>query len=117
LLQLTTPEHGSNKDIEDYTPFPLSIEEDIFIDDIGNLSKALAYDMKGVNVEPVEQDLEGFIASQENLLDLLAIISRDWVEAIEEDNSYIKVFPNPRSSTPACKVSNPGRHVMIQEWG
>jgi hypothetical protein len=33
LLQLTAPKQGSNEDIEDHTPFPLSIEEDIFIDD------------------------------------------------------------------------------------
>jgi hypothetical protein len=72
----------------------LSIKEDVFIDDIGNLSTAPGYDMKGLNVEPVEQDLEGFIASHENLLDLSAIISRDWTEAIEDDNNYIKVFLN-----------------------
>jgi hypothetical protein len=37
LLQLIAPEQGSNEHIEDHTPFPLSIEEDILIDDIGNL--------------------------------------------------------------------------------
>jgi hypothetical protein len=54
-----------NKDIEDHTPFPLSTKEGIFINDIGNFSKAAACNMKGLNVELVEQDLEGFIASQE----------------------------------------------------
>jgi hypothetical protein len=78
LLQLTAPEQGSNEDIKDQTPFPLSIKEVIFNDDIGNSSKASAYDIKGLNVEPAREDLEGFIASQENVLDLLAIISRDW---------------------------------------
>jgi hypothetical protein len=71
--------------------------------------------MKGLNVEPAEQDLEGFIASHENLLDLSAIIIRDWREAVEEDNNYI--IQTQRSSAAACKVSNPRRHVMIQEWG
>jgi hypothetical protein len=37
LLQLPAPELGSNEDIEDHTPFPLSIEEDFFDDDIGDL--------------------------------------------------------------------------------
>jgi hypothetical protein len=69
--------------------------------------------MKDLNVEPSEQDLERFISSQENLLDLSAIINRDWIEAVEEDNTYIKVFSN----LIAYKVSNPERHVMIQEWG
>jgi hypothetical protein len=96
LLQLTAPEQGSDEDIEKHTPFPLSIKEDIFIYDIGNLSKASTCDMKGLNVKPAEQDLEGFIASQENLLDLSAIISRYWIEVVEEGNSYIKVFPNPK---------------------
>jgi hypothetical protein len=77
LLHLTAPEQDLNEDIEDRSPFPLSIEEDIFIDDNGNLSKAPTYDMKGLYVEPFEQDLKGFIASPENFLDLLAIISRD----------------------------------------
>jgi hypothetical protein len=40
LLQLTTLRIGSENEIEDPTPFPLSIEEDCFDDDIGNLSKA-----------------------------------------------------------------------------
>jgi hypothetical protein len=38
LLQLTTPGIGSENEIKDPTPFPLSIKEDCFNDDIGNLS-------------------------------------------------------------------------------
>jgi hypothetical protein len=38
LLQLTAPRIGSENKIEDPTQFPLSIEEDCFDDDIGNLS-------------------------------------------------------------------------------
>jgi hypothetical protein len=124
LLQLTAPKQGSNEDIEDHTPFPLSIEEDIFIDDIGNLSKAPPCDIKGLNVEHAEQDLEGFISSQENLLDLSAIISKDWIEAVEEDNNYIKVFPNPKiiccflqgfKSQKACYDPKVGVNILLMD--
>jgi hypothetical protein len=37
LLQLTTPGIGLENEIEDRTPFPLSIEEDCFNNDNGNL--------------------------------------------------------------------------------
>jgi hypothetical protein len=40
LLQLTIPGIGSKNEIEDPTPFFLSIEEDCFDDDIGKSSKA-----------------------------------------------------------------------------
>jgi hypothetical protein len=43
LLQLTTPEISSNS-----TPFPLSIKEDCFDYDIGNLSKAPTCNKKGL---------------------------------------------------------------------
>jgi hypothetical protein len=76
LLQLTAPGIGSENEIEGPTPFPLSIEEDCFDDDIGNSSKALACNLKGLKFEPVGQDLEEFKASKENLLKLFAIISR-----------------------------------------
>jgi hypothetical protein len=39
MLQLTAPGIGSRNKIKDPTPFPLSIEEDCFNDDIGNSSK------------------------------------------------------------------------------
>jgi hypothetical protein len=74
LLQLTASGIGSEKEIEDPTPFPLSIEEDCFDNDIGNSSKG-AYDLKGLKFEPAGQDLEEFMASKENLLELSAIIS------------------------------------------
>jgi hypothetical protein len=44
LLQITIPGMGSENKIEDPTPFPLSIEEDCFDNDIRNSSKAPAYD-------------------------------------------------------------------------
>jgi hypothetical protein len=78
LLQLTTPGIGSENEIEDPTPFPLSIEEDCFDNDIGNSSNAPACELKGLKFEPVGQDLEEFMASKENLLELSAIISRNW---------------------------------------
>jgi hypothetical protein len=89
LLQLTTPGIGSDDKIEHPTPFPLSIKEDCFDDDTGNFSKALACDLKGLKFEPAGQDLDEFIASKENLLELSAIISRKWSTTVEEDNSYI----------------------------
>jgi hypothetical protein len=48
LLKLTTPEISSNKEEDDPTPFPMSIEEDCFEYDIGNLSKAPTSDKKGL---------------------------------------------------------------------
>jgi hypothetical protein len=68
LLQLTGPEISSNKEEDDPTPFPLSIEEDCFEYDIGNLSKPPTYDKKGLFFEFAGQDPEEFIVSQENLL-------------------------------------------------
>jgi hypothetical protein len=57
------------------TPFPLSIKEDCFNNDIGNLSKAPTCDLKGLKFELAGEDLEGFMASRDNLLELFAIIS------------------------------------------
>jgi hypothetical protein len=77
LLQLTVPGIGSENKIEDPSPFPLSVEEDCFDNDIGNSSKAPAYNLKGLKFETVGQDLEEFMASKENLLELSTIISRN----------------------------------------
>jgi hypothetical protein len=95
--KLTAPGIGSKNKIEDPTPFPLSIEEDCFDSDIGSSSKALASDLKGLKFEPVGQDLEEFMASNENLLELFAIISRNWSTAIEKDDSYIRIYPNSKT--------------------
>jgi hypothetical protein len=100
LLQLTALGIGSENEIEDHTPFSLSIEEDCFNNDIGNSSKALACDLKGLKFEPARQDLEEFIASKENLLNLSAKISRNWSITVEEDNSYIRIYPD--SNTICC---------------
>jgi hypothetical protein len=89
LLQLTAPGIGSENEIEDLTPFSLSIKEDCFDDDIGNSSKAPTCDLKGLEFEPAGQDLEEFMASKENLLELSAIISRNWSITIEKDDCYI----------------------------
>jgi hypothetical protein len=91
LLQLTTLRIGSENEIEDPTPFPLSIEEDCFDDDIGNSSKAPACDLKGLKFEHARQDLEELMASKENLLELSSIISRNWSTVVEEDDSYIQI--------------------------
>jgi hypothetical protein len=77
LLQLTASRIGSENEIEHPTPFPLSIKEDCFDNDIGNSSKAPACDLKDLKFEPAGQDLEEFMASKENLLDLSTIISRN----------------------------------------
>jgi hypothetical protein len=42
------------------------------------MSKVPTYDNKGLNVKPTERDLQEFFGAQENLLDLSAIINRDW---------------------------------------
>jgi hypothetical protein len=96
LLQLTALGIGSENKIEDPTPFPLSIEEDCFDEGIGNSLKAPACDLKGLKFEPTGQDLEEFMASKENLLELSAIISRNWSIPVEEDGSYIQIYPNSK---------------------
>jgi hypothetical protein len=96
LLQITIPGMGSENKIEDPTPFPLSIEEDCFDNDIRNSSKAPAYDWKGLKFKPAGQDLEEFMASKENLLDVSAIISRNFPTPVEEDGSYIQIYPDSR---------------------
>jgi hypothetical protein len=105
LLQLTALEISSNKEEDDPTPFPLSIEEDCFEYDIGNLSKDPTYDKNGLFFEPVGQDWEEFMVSQENLLRLSTIISRGWSEAIEEDDSYVRIYPI--SNTICCRCDTP----------
>jgi hypothetical protein len=97
LLQLTASGIGSENEIEDLTLFPLSIEEDCFDDDIGNSSKAPICDLKGLKFEPTGQDLEEFMASKENLLELSAIISRNWSTAVGEDDSYIQIYPDSKT--------------------
>jgi hypothetical protein len=89
LLQVTTLGIGLKNKIEDPTPFPLSIEEDCINNDNGNASKAHAYDIKGLKFEPARQNMEEFMASKQNPLELFAIISRNWSTTIEEDSSYI----------------------------
>jgi hypothetical protein len=97
LLQLTALGIGLENEIEDPTPFPLSIEEDRFDDDIGNSSKAPTCDLKGLKFKPAGQDLEEFMASKENLLGLSPIINRNWSTAVEEDGSYIQIYPDSKT--------------------
>jgi hypothetical protein len=97
FLQLTTSRIGSENKIEDPTPFPLSIEEDCFDNDIGNSSKAPALDLKDLKFMPGRQDLEEFMASKENLLELSAIISRNWSTTVEENGSSIWIYPDSKT--------------------
>jgi hypothetical protein len=96
LLQLTSPGIGSENKIEDPTPFPLSIDEDCFDDDIRNSSKALACDLKGLKFEHAGQDLEEFMTSKDYLLELSTIISRNWSTVVEEDDNYIWNYPDSK---------------------
>jgi hypothetical protein len=93
LFQLTAPGIGSKDKIEDPTPFPLSIEEEYFDDDS---SKAPTCDIKDLKFDPAGQDLEELLASKENLLELSAIISRNWSIAAEEDDKYIRIYPDAK---------------------
>jgi hypothetical protein len=97
LFQLTVLGIGSKNKIEDPTPFPLPIEEDCFDDDTRNSSKAPACDLKGLKFKPAGQDLEEFMASKEKIIELSAIISRDWSTAIEEDDSYIRIYSDSKT--------------------
>jgi hypothetical protein len=97
LLQLTALRIGSENEIEDPTPFLLSIKEDCFDDDIGKSSKAPTYDLKGLKFKTAGQDLEEFMASKENLLELSSIISRNWSTTVLEDGSYIRIYPDSKT--------------------
>jgi hypothetical protein len=55
LLQLTTPGIGLENEIEDPTPFPLSIEEDCFNNHIGNSSKAPACVLRVSNLSLLDK--------------------------------------------------------------
>jgi hypothetical protein len=94
LFQLTTLGIDSENEIEGPTPFPLLIEEDHFNDDS---SKAPTYDIKDPKFEPAGQDLEELLASKENFLELSAIICRKRSIAIEEDGSYIRIYPDAKA--------------------
>jgi hypothetical protein len=37
------------------------------------------------------------MTSKENLLELSAIISRNWSTAVEEDISYIRIYPDSKT--------------------
>jgi hypothetical protein len=97
LLQLTALRIGLENEIEGPTPFPSSIKEDCFDDDIGNSSKAPVCDLKRLKFDPIGQDLEEFMASKENLLELSAIISKNWSTVVEEDNNYIRIYPDSKT--------------------
>jgi hypothetical protein len=97
LLQLTAPGIGLENRIEDPTPFPLSIKEDCFDNDIGNSPKPPTCDLKGLKFEPAGLDLEEFMASKKNLLKLSPIISRNWSTIIEEDGSYIRIYTDSKT--------------------
>jgi hypothetical protein len=97
LLQLTAPGIGSENEIEDPTPFLLSIKEDCFDDDIASSSKVPTCDLKGLKFEPAGQDLEELLASKENLLELSSVIIRNWSIVVEEDDSYIKIHPDAKA--------------------
>jgi hypothetical protein len=75
----------------------LLIKEDCFDNDIENSSKALACNLKGLKFEPAGQDLEEFMASKENLLELSTITSRNWSIAIEKYGCYIQIYPDSKT--------------------
>jgi hypothetical protein len=97
LLQLSAPGILSENEIEDPTPFPLTIEDDCFNNNIRNLSMAPACYLKGLKFEPARQDREKFMASKENHLKLPTIISRNWSTTIEEDGRYIRIYTNSKT--------------------
>jgi hypothetical protein len=63
FLQLIRPEQGLNEDIADHTPSPLSIVEDLFENDVGDMLKIPTCNIKGQNFEPAEQDFEEFLVA------------------------------------------------------
>jgi hypothetical protein len=59
-------------------------------------SKAPTCDIKDLKFEPARQDLEELLSSKENLLKLFAIISKNWSIVVEEDGSYIRIYPDAK---------------------
>jgi hypothetical protein len=94
LFQLTALGLGSEDEIEDPTPFPLSIEEENFDNDS---SKAPTCYIKDLKFKPAGQNREELLASKENFLELSTIISRNWSIATEEDGSYIRIYPDAKA--------------------
>jgi hypothetical protein len=94
LLQLNAPGIGLEDKIENPTPFPLSIKEEYFDDDS---SKASTCDIKVLKFKPAGQDLEELLSSKVNLLELSAIIRRNWSITVEEDDSYISIHPDAKA--------------------
>jgi hypothetical protein len=62
------------------------------------LSKAPACNLNVLKFELVGQDLEEFMASKENLHELSAIINKNWSTAVEEDDSYIQIYPDSKTN-------------------
>jgi hypothetical protein len=104
LVQLTTLGIGSKNKIEDPTPFPLLIEEDYFDNDNGNSSKAPACDLQGLRFEPARQDLEKFMASKENLLELSDIITEIGQQLLRNIAAISRFILISKQSAIACKV-------------
>jgi hypothetical protein len=75
----------------------LSIEEDCFNNDIGNSSKAHACDLQGLKFEPAGQDMEELLPFKENLLELSTIISKKCSIDVEEDDNYIRIYPDAKA--------------------
>jgi hypothetical protein len=96
LLQLIAPGIGLENEIEDPTPFPLSIEEDCIDDNIRNPSKAPAYDLKGLKFEPAGQDLEEFMASKEDDSYIQIYHDSKTICCCLQDFSFQTVFYDPR---------------------
>jgi hypothetical protein len=94
LFPLTALRIGSEDEVEGPTTFTLSIKKDYFDDDS---LKAPTYDIEDLKFESAGQDLEELLASMENLLELSAIISRNWSIVVEEDNSYIRIYPDAKA--------------------
>jgi hypothetical protein len=115
LLQFTALGIGPENEIEDPTPFPLSIEEDCFDDNIKNSSKAPACDLKGLKFEPAGQDLEESMASKENFLELSAIISRIGQQLLRKMVAISGFILILKQSTIACKVFCSRRFAMVHE--
>jgi hypothetical protein len=88
-----------------------SIEEDYF--DIES-SKAPTCDIKDLKFEPAGQDLEEFLACKENLLELSAIISKNWSIAVEEDHNYIRIYPDAKAVCCCLQPFHFGWFAMIQ---
>jgi hypothetical protein len=91
LLQLTAPGIGSKNEMRSHS-ISLVTRRRSLQRRHWELIKGSCLQHKGSQIWACWKDLEEFMASKENLLELSTIISRNWSTVVDEDGSYIWIY-------------------------